>query len=60
MTHPLVFLSAGGTIEKVYVAESGTLGFTTSALPEWLTDCRVAQSWRADTTLPDSTSQRLF
>jgi L-asparaginase len=51
MTHPLVFLSAGGTIEKVYVADSGMLGFTTSAVPEWLTDCRVAQSWRAETLM---------
>jgi L-asparaginase len=51
MTHPLVFLSAGGTIEKTYIAESGTLGFTTSALSRWLTDCRIAQSWRAETLM---------
>lgn len=51
MTHPLVFLSAGGTIEKVYVTDSGALGFTASALPEWLADCRIAQSWRTETLM---------
>lgn len=48
---PLVFLSCGGTIEKIYFADSGKLGFDRSRISDWLTACRIAQPWRAETVM---------
>lgn len=51
MAHDLVLLSAGGTFEKVYLSQTGTLGFDRSRLPDWAQSCRLAQPWRADTLM---------
>ena len=48
---PLVFLSCGGTIEKIYIADSGQLGFDRSRISDWLKACRIAQPWRAETVM---------
>lgn len=48
---PLVFLSCGGTIEKIYFADSGKLGFDRSRISDWLKACRIAQPWRAETVM---------
>ena len=50
-TEPLVFLSCGGTIEKIYLAQSGQLGFDRSRISDWLGACRIAQPWRAETVM---------
>ncbi|MBU3724567.1 MAG: asparaginase [Burkholderiaceae bacterium] len=50
-SEPLVFLSCGGTIEKIYLAESGQLGFDRSRISDWLKTCRIAQPWRAETLM---------
>jgi L-asparaginase len=47
----VVFLSCGGTFEKVYFPEKGTLGFDRSRIPEWAKTCRIAQPWRAETVM---------
>jgi len=51
MASQLVFLSCGGTIEKIYLPGSGQLGFDQSRLSDWLEFCRIAQSWRAETLM---------
>lgn len=48
---PLVFLSCGGTFEKVYFADTGLLGFDQSRVSEWAQICRIAQPWRAETLM---------
>lgn len=47
----LVFLSCGGTFEKVYFPEKGVLGFDHSRISEWAKACRIAQPWRAETVM---------
>lgn len=47
----LVFLSCGGTIEKIVLPDHGQLGFDRSRVAEWATSCRIAQRWRAETIL---------
>ncbi len=47
----LVFLSCGGTFEKVYFPETGVLGFDHSRISEWAATCRIAQPWRAETVM---------
>ena len=47
----LVFLSCGGTFEKVYFPEKGVLGFDHSRISEWAKTCRIAQPWRAETVM---------
>jgi L-asparaginase len=47
----LVFLSCGGTFEKVYFPEQGVLGFDHSRISEWAATCRIAQPWRAETVM---------
>lgn len=51
MAGKLILLSTGGTFEKVYLSQTGTLGFDRSRLSEWATRCRIAQSWQADTLM---------
>lgn len=51
MTPALVFLSTGGTIEKIYDPVSGRLGFGNSAIEQWLTDARIGIAWRAETLM---------
>lgn len=51
MTSDLVFLSCGGTIEKIYLEKSGLLGFDHSRISDWLSHCRIAQSWRTETIM---------
>jgi len=48
---PLVFISCGGTIEKVYLPSSGTLGFDHSRVEKWLTSARLAPPWRCETLM---------
>jgi L-asparaginase len=48
---PLVFLSCGGTIEKVVLAACGQLGFDQSRLSDWLQQCRLDQPWRSETLM---------
>jgi len=48
---PLVFLSCGGTFEKVYFPNNGVLGFDRSRVSEWAASCRIAQPWRAETVM---------
>lgn len=48
---PLVFLSCGGTFEKVYFPEQGVLGFDRSRISAWAAICRIAQPWRAETVM---------
>lgn len=48
---PLVFLSCGGTIEKVVLASTGQLGFDQSRLSDWLQQCRLDQPWRSETLM---------
>ncbi len=50
-TQALVFLSCGGTFEKVYFPEQGLLGFDRSRISEWASACRIAQPWRAETIM---------
>lgn len=50
-TEPLVFLSCGGTIEKIYRADSGAMGFDQSRVADWAKRCRIAQPWRAQTVM---------
>lgn len=50
-TTSLVFLSCGGTFEKVYFPEQGVLGFDRSRISEWAQTCRIAQPWRAETVM---------
>ncbi len=47
----LVFLSCGGTFEKVYFPEKGVLGFDHSRISQWAKTCRIAQPWRAETVM---------
>jgi L-asparaginase len=48
---PLVFLSCGGTIEKIYLPDSGLLGFDRSRISEWAKSCRIAQPYRTETVM---------
>lgn len=48
---PLVFISCGGTIEKIYFPDSGHLGFDRSRISEWAKTCRIAQPYRTETLL---------
>ena len=48
---PLVYLSCGGTFEKIRLPETGELGFDHSRIPDWLKTCRIAQPWRAETVM---------
>ena len=48
---PLVFLSCGGTFEKVYFPEEGVLGFDQSRISEWAQRCRITHAWRAETVM---------
>ena len=47
----IVFLSCGGTIEKIYSPDSGKLSFDRSRMSEWASLCRIAQPWRAETVM---------
>lgn len=47
----LVFLSCGGTIEKIYRADSGKMDFDQSRIADWAKQCRIAQPWRAQTVM---------
>jgi L-asparaginase len=49
--HPLVFLSCGGTIEKVYRADNGKMDFDRSRIADWANQCRIAQPWRTETVM---------
>ena len=52
MVHePLVFLSCGGPIEKVYLPEAGRLGFDRSRVADWAGRCRITVPWRAETVM---------
>ena len=48
---PLVFLSCGGTIEKIVLPSTGQLGFDQSRLSDWLQQCRLDQPWRSETLM---------
>ena len=48
---PLVFLSCGGTIEKIYLPEAGRLGFDRSRVADWAERCRITAPWRAETVM---------
>jgi L-asparaginase len=48
---PLVFLSCGGTIEKIYFPDSGKLGFDRSRISDWAKICRIAQPHRTETLM---------
>ncbi|NBW01010.1 MAG: asparaginase [Betaproteobacteria bacterium] len=48
---PLVFLSCGGTIEKIYLPEAGRLGFDRSRIADWAERCRITAPWRAETVM---------
>ena len=48
---PLVFLSCGGTIEKIYLPEAGRLGFDRSRVADWAERCRITTPWRAETVM---------
>jgi L-asparaginase len=48
---PLVFLSCGGTIEKIYLPEAGRLGFDRSRVADWAERCRITGPWRAETVM---------
>jgi L-asparaginase len=48
---PLVFLSCGGTIEKIYFPDSGELGFDRSRISDWAKTCRIAQPYRTETLM---------
>jgi L-asparaginase len=51
MASDLVFLSCGGTVEKIYLEKTGLLGFDQSRVSDWLNHCRIAQPWRTETVL---------
>ncbi|MBU6142679.1 MAG: asparaginase [Betaproteobacteria bacterium] len=51
INEPLVFLSCGGTIEKIYLPEAGRLGFDRSRVADWAERCRIAAPWRAETVM---------
>lgn len=48
---PLVFLSCGGTIEKVSLPDQPGLGFDHSRVSDWAKACRIAQPWRTETVM---------
>lgn len=47
----LVFLSCGGTIEKVYCPITGQLGFDHSRVAQWASQSRVSVPWRTETVM---------
>ena len=51
ISEPLVFLSCGGTIEKIYLPEAGRLGFDRSRVADWAERCRITAPWRAETVM---------
>ncbi len=51
INEPLVFLSCGGTIEKIYLPEAGRLGFDRSRVADWAERCRITIPWRAETVM---------
>ena len=51
INEPLVFLSCGGTIEKIYLPEAGRLGFDRSRVADWAERCRITAPWRAETVM---------
>jgi L-asparaginase len=51
INEPLVFLSCGGTIEKIYLPEAGRLGFDRSRIADWAERCRITAPWRAETVM---------
>lgn len=50
-TTPLLFLSCGGTIEKIYLADSGQMGFGQSHISDWAKTSRIAQNYRVETLM---------
>lgn len=48
---PLVFLSCGGTIEKVALPGAQELGFDRSRVSDWAKACRITQPWRTETVM---------
>ncbi len=50
-TTPTLFLSCGGTIEKIYLADSGQMGFGQSHISDWAKTCRIAQNYRTETLM---------
>jgi len=44
----LIYLSCGGTIEKVYLPAAGLLAFDQSRLDEWLTNARIGLPWQTE------------
>jgi len=51
INEPLVFLSCGGTIEKIYLPEAGRLGFDRSRVADWAERCRITAPWRTETIM---------
>lgn len=47
----LVFLSCGGTIEKIALSQDRNIAFDRSRIADWATQCRIAQPWRAETLM---------
>lgn len=47
----MLFLSCGGTIEKIYLADSGQMGFGQSHISDWAKTCHIAQNYRAETLM---------
>ncbi len=50
-TTSLLFLSCGGTIEKIYLPDSGQMGFGQSHISDWAKICRIAQNYRVETLM---------
>lgn len=50
-TTSLLFLSCGGTIEKIYLPDSGEMGFGQSHISDWVKTCRIAQDHRTETLM---------
>lgn len=50
-TKPLVFISCGGTIEKIYFPDSGLLGFDHSRVSDWVKTCRITQPHRIESLM---------
>lgn len=48
---PLLVISTGGTIEKIYNPKDGGLGFGDSALKGWIKDARIGEPYRTKTLM---------
>lgn len=50
-SEPLLLISTGGTIEKIYNPKDGRLGFGDSALEQWIKDARISEPYRTKTLM---------